>query len=101
MRQKKVWARWRYGNATKEGEKSFKDNCKACRNKAEALQHVIECEEIMKKLKIPRKEWWRSLREKSRQRDWRKELVTELQKEVDEELCSNLGKIKEILRVKD
>ena len=58
VRRKEVWARWRCGNAIKEGKKGFEDNNdRTCRNKAETLKHVIECEEKMKKLKTPEKEW--------------------------------------------
>ena len=101
-RQKEVWARWRCGNAVREGKKGFKDtNFRACRNKEETLQHVIECEEIMNKLKAPKKEWWKSWREKRKTKDLRKKLLADLQKEVNEELCSKLSKIEKILNVND
>ena len=76
-------------------------NCRVCRNKEETLQHVIECEEIMNKLKAPEKEWWKGWREKRKTKDLRKELLADLQKEMNEEICSKLGKIAKILNVKD
>ena len=55
----------------------------------------------MNKLKTPEKERWKSWREKRKTKDLRKELLADLQKENNEELCSKLGKIETILNVKD
>ena len=60
------------------------------------IMHLI----IFVWLEQPEKEWWRSWRGKNR-KSWRKDLLTALQKEVDEELCLKLGKIEDILKVRD
>lgn len=97
--QKETWARWRCGNAIKEGKKGYVDNkCRACKKQIETLEHVIGCEEVVKKLQTQNANWLKKWKEENHHDNWRKEILKALAKDIDAKWCNYLNEVEEILK---